>query len=73
MLEEHNYPARCMPELPGKHVREESVEAFLAAWKSIDETAAARRRLRQLYFETDPLQACDMVIRRLVDVVQKKP
>ena len=72
-LEEEDYPACCMPELPGKHVREESVEAFMAAWKTIDETAAARQRLRQLYFETDPLQACDTVIRRLVEIVQRKP
>jgi CDP-glycerol glycerophosphotransferase (TagB/SpsB family) len=73
VLEEHDYPERCMPELPGKHVREESVEAFMAAWESIEETAVARQRLRQLYFETDPLQACDAVIRRLVEVVQRKP
>jgi CDP-glycerol glycerophosphotransferase (TagB/SpsB family) len=72
-LEENDYPAHCMPELPGKHVREESVEAFMSAWKSIDDTAAARQRLRRLYFETDPLQACDTVIRRLVEIVQRKP
>jgi CDP-glycerol glycerophosphotransferase len=71
-LESGDYPARCLPELPGRHVREETVEAFMAAWESIEETAAARRRLRQLYFETDPLQACDTIIRRLTDVVQMK-
>jgi len=72
-LEKNDYPARCMPELPGWHVREETVEAFMAAWESVEQTAAARRRLRELYFETDPLQACDTIIRRLSDVVEKKP
>ena len=62
-----------MPELPGKHVREENVEAFMTAWKSMDETAPARRRLRQLYFETDPIQACETVVKRLVEIVQRKP
>jgi CDP-glycerol glycerophosphotransferase len=69
-LEQKEYLPRYMPELPGPHVREETEEAFLAAWDSIHETAPARRRLCRLYFETDPLQACETIIRRLVDVVE---
>lgn len=72
-LETRDYPEQCMPELPGPHIREESLKAFVAAWDSIGDTAPARRRLRQLYFETDPLQACDTIIQRLLEVVEKKP
>jgi CDP-glycerol glycerophosphotransferase (TagB/SpsB family) len=71
-LEKKDYPPRCLPELPGVHVREETVEAFMAAWAGIEATAPARRRLRELYFETDPLQASDTIIRRLIEVVAAK-
>jgi CDP-glycerol glycerophosphotransferase len=72
-LEQKTYLPRCMPELPGRHVQAETVEAFAAAWDSIEQTAAARARLRQLYFETDPLGACDSIIRRLLEIVPRKP
>ncbi len=72
LLEKKDYPPRCLPELPGVHVRQETVEAFMQAWAGIEATAPARRRLRALYFETDPLQASDTIIRRLVEVVAQK-
>ncbi len=68
-LEQKTYLPQYMPELPGPHVREETAEAFAAAWDRIDETAGARRRLRQLYFETDPLAACESVIGHLLEIV----
>jgi CDP-glycerol glycerophosphotransferase len=70
-LEQQSYPIKYMPELPGRHVREESPEAFVRAWESIEETAGARARLRQLYFETDPLRACDELIERITEIVGK--
>jgi CDP-glycerol glycerophosphotransferase (TagB/SpsB family) len=70
-LEDSSYPVRCMPELPGRHVREETPAAFARAWESIEETAGARRRLRQLYFESDPLRACDDLIGRISQIVGK--
>jgi len=71
-LEDKSYPPRCMPELPGLHVREETAKAFATAWDSIGETEGARNRLKDLYFETDPLEANNTVIRRLSDVVTGK-
>lgn len=72
-LELQDYPPQCLPELPGRHVRQETAEAFVEAWASIEETAGARRRLRELYFETDPLAASETIVRRINEIVTKQP
>jgi CDP-glycerol glycerophosphotransferase len=71
-LEKREYPERCMPEIPGRHVLEESPDAFIRAWETMDETAGARDRLRKLYFESDPLHASDELIGRISEIVIKK-
>jgi len=70
-LEQREYPLRCMPEIPGRHVREETPEAFIRAWETMDETAGARERLRRLYFESDPLRAGDELVGRISEIVTK--
>ncbi len=69
VIEKGDYPKQCMPELPGQHIREESITAFKSAWDSAQDVAMARRRLCQRYFETDPRCANESIIKRLVEIV----